>query len=63
MDMRPIKTELDYKNALRHIEELMRAEPDTDAGTELEILAKLVGAYEDKHFPIAAPDPVDSERG
>jgi antitoxin component HigA of HigAB toxin-antitoxin module len=40
----------------------MRAEPDTDADTELEILAKLVGAYEDKHFPIAAPDPVENKR-
>ena len=60
MDIRPIKTELDYKNALRRIEELIDAEPDTDAGAELDVLATLVDAYEDNHFPIAAPDPVEA---
>jgi HTH-type transcriptional regulator/antitoxin HigA len=60
MDIRPIKTELDYKNALRRIEELMDAEPDTDAGAELDVLATLVDAYEYNHFPITAPDPVEA---
>ncbi len=60
MNMRPIKTELDYKNALRRIEKLTDAEPDTDAGAELDVLATHVDAYEDNHFPIAAPDPVEA---
>jgi HTH-type transcriptional regulator/antitoxin HigA len=60
MDIRPVKTELDYKNALRRIDELMDAGPDTDAGAELDILATLVDAYEDKHFPISAADPVEA---
>lgn len=59
-DIRPIVTEDDYDNALRRIEELMGAEPETEAGAELDALATLVDAYEDKHFPIDAPDPVDA---
>lgn len=60
MDIRPIKTENDYRKALLRIEELMEAAPDSEAGTELDVLATLVEAYEAKHFPIEAPDPVDA---
>lgn len=60
MDIRPIKTENDYRDALLRIEELMDAEPDTEAGAELDVLATLVDSYESKNFPIEAPDPVDA---
>jgi len=60
MDIRPIKTEDDYRSALLRIEELMEARPDSDAGSELDVLTTLVEAYEAKHFPIEAPDPVDA---
>jgi HTH-type transcriptional regulator/antitoxin HigA len=58
MKIRPIKTERDYEEVLSRIEQLMDAEPDTDAGAELDVLATLVDAYETKHFPIDTPDPV-----
>lgn len=60
MNIRPIKTEADYNAALRRIDELMDATPDTDAGAELDVLATLVEAYESRHFPIEAPDPVEA---
>ena len=60
MDIRPIKTADDYNNALLRIDELMDAEPDTEAGAELDVLATLVEAYESKHFPIDAPDPIEA---
>lgn len=60
MKIRPIKTADDYRRALLRIEELMEARPDSEAGTELDVLATLVEAYEEKHFPIAAPDPVEA---
>jgi len=60
MKIRPIKTADDYRRALRRIEELMEARPDSEAGTELDVLATLVEAYEEKHFPIEAPDPVEA---
>ncbi len=60
MDIRPIKKKRDYENALRRIDELMSAEPGTAQGDELDVLATLVDAYEQKHFPIDAADSVDA---
>jgi HTH-type transcriptional regulator/antitoxin HigA len=60
MNIRPIKTEDDYNATLRRIDELMDAEPGTEEGEELDILATLVEAYESDHFPIDAPDPVEA---
>lgn len=60
MDIRPIKTKRDYQRALARVEELMDAKPGTREGDELDVLATLVEAYEDKHFPIDAPDPVEA---
>ncbi len=36
----------------------MNAEPDTPDGDRLDVVATLVEAYEARHFPIAAPDPI-----
>ena len=60
MNIRPIKTKDDYNNALARVAELMDAEPDSEAGAELDVLATLVDAYESKHFPIESPDPVEA---
>jgi HTH-type transcriptional regulator/antitoxin HigA len=60
MDIRPIKSEQDYEHALARVDELMDAEPGTHEGDELEVLATLVESYEDKHFPIESPDPVEA---
>ncbi|WJV62792.1 transcriptional regulator [Pectobacteriaceae bacterium CE70] len=60
MDIRPIKTDADYRAALNDIENLMMAEPDTVEGETLDILVTLVEAYEAKHFPMDLPDPVEA---
>ena len=60
MDIRPIKTDADYRAALDDIENLMMAEPDTVEGEKLDILVTLVEAYEAKHFPMDLPDPVEA---
>jgi HTH-type transcriptional regulator / antitoxin HigA len=62
MDIRPIHTEADHKLALKEISALMVADPElgTPDGDRLDILTTLVQAYEAKHFPIAAPDPVEA---
>ena len=59
MNIKPIKTEADYNTALKRIEALMDASPGTSRGDELDILVTLVEAYEEKHHPIEAPDPVE----
>jgi HTH-type transcriptional regulator/antitoxin HigA len=62
MNIRPIHTEADYRSALREISALMEADPDpgTPEGDQLDILATLVQAFEARHFPITAPDPVEA---
>ena len=57
-NIRPIKTNEDYRNALLRIEKIIDAEPGTDEGDELEVLSTLVSLYEDEHFPMDMPSPV-----
>ncbi len=59
---RLIKTEADYEQALSRIEALMDAEPGTPEADELELLATLVEMYEDVHYPVNMPDPIDAIR-
>lgn len=60
MDIRPIRTEADYREALRVIEELMTAAPGTPEGERLDVLTTLVENYESKHYPLDFPDPVEA---
>ncbi len=60
MDIKPIKTEADYRVALKEVESLMTAEPNTPEGEKLDILVTLIEAYEHKHFPLDLPDPVEA---
>lgn len=61
MNINPIRTEADYDAALAEIERLWGAEPGTDDGDKLDILATLVEKYENEHWPIdtARVDPID----
>jgi len=63
MDIKPIKSEADYEAALAEIAELMNAEPGTEEGDRLDVLATLVEAYEAKAHPTDAPDPIEAIRG
>ncbi len=60
MNIKPIKTDADYRAALKDIETLMMAAPDTPEGEKLDIWVTLVEAYENKHFPLDLPDPVEA---
>jgi HTH-type transcriptional regulator/antitoxin HigA len=60
MDIKPIKTEIDYRAALAEIESLFIAEPDTTDGDRLDVLTTLVEVYEQKKYAIPAPDPVEA---
>ena len=60
MEIRPIKTEADYQAAMEEIGRLFDAAPDTPEGDRLEVLTTLVEAYEEKHFAIPLPDPVEA---
>jgi len=60
MNIRPIKNEEDYTQALSYIESLMDAQPDTPQMDELEVLTTLVEAYEEQHYKMEAPDPIEA---
>ncbi|MDP3282207.1 MAG: hypothetical protein Q8M57_14390 [Nitrosomonas sp.] len=60
MDIKPIKTDTDYRAALKETETLMTAEPNTPEGEKLDVLVTLIEAYERKHFPLDLPDPVEA---
>ncbi len=62
MDIKPIRSSDDYKAALKKISALMELDPDlgTPKGDRLDILVTLVQAYEQRHFPMDLPDPVEA---
>ncbi len=60
MDIKPIKTEHDYKDALKRLEAIFDSAPNTIEGDELEILGVLIDNYEKIHFPIDLPDPIEA---
>ena len=58
----PINSEADYRAALELAAGLMDAAPDTPESEHLDRLATLIEAYEERHWPIEAPDPIDAIR-
>lgn len=59
-DIAPIRTKADYRQAIKEVESLWNAAPDTPEHDRLEVLGTLIDAYEAKQFPIDAPDPVEA---
>ena len=60
MNLKPIKSEIDYRNALGRLEIIFDAPIDTKEGDEAEILSLLIENYENIHYPIEAPDPIEA---
>lgn len=60
MKIKPIKTESDYQNALRRLNELFDSPVGSPESDEADILALLVDEYEKKHYPIDSPDPIEA---
>ncbi len=60
MDIKPIKTEADYEAALNEVEHLLDSSPNTPAGDRLEVLTTLIEAYEERHYAIPSPDPIET---
>jgi HTH-type transcriptional regulator/antitoxin HigA len=60
MTIKPIKTERDYQKALKEIDKLWDANRNTARGDRLEVLVTLIEAYEQKHYRIDPPDPIEA---
>lgn len=60
MNLKPIKSDADYKAALNRIEDIFDAPIGSPESDELDILGLIVDDYENKHYPIEAPDPIEA---
>ena len=60
MEIRPIRTQADYQEALREIESLFDAAENTPEYDRLDLLSTVAEAYEKTHFPIELPDPIEA---
>ncbi len=60
MNLKPIKTKKDYQQALDRLELIFDAKKGTKEGDELAILGILIDQYENEHFPIDLPDPIEA---
>lgn len=60
MNLKPIKTKKDYQQALDRLEVIFDAKKGTTQGDELEILGILIEQFENEHFPIELPDPIEA---
>ena len=60
MDIKPIKTEPDYRLALKRLEDIFEAPIGTPESDEADILGLMVDDYEKRYYPIEAPDPIEA---
>lgn len=60
MDIKVIKTEKDYNQALKRLEEIFHAPSNSEEGDEADILSILIEKYEDENYPVEAPDPIEA---
>ncbi len=60
MNIHLIKTEENYNQALKRLDEIFDAKKGTEEGDELELLGLLIEQYENEHFPIDLPDPIEA---
>jgi HTH-type transcriptional regulator/antitoxin HigA len=60
MEIKPIRNEADYQDALKRLELIFDAKRGTEEGDELEILAMVINNYENDNFPIEMPDPISA---
>ena len=60
MDVKVLKTEKDYYQAIKRFEDIFQAPSDSKEGDEAELLSILIEKYEDERYPIEAPDPIEA---
>lgn len=60
MNIKPIRNDNDLQEAFRRLEGIFQAEEGTSEADEMEVLVTLIEAYENKHYSISPPDPVEA---
>jgi len=59
-ELKPIRSEADYGRAMKELQRLWGARIGTPKGDRLDVLVTLMEAYEEQHYPIDLPDPIDA---
>ena len=59
-DIKPIRTKKDYEASLDEVERLWGAKLGTPEGDRLDVLATLIEAYENAHYSMDPPDPIEA---
>lgn len=64
MDIRPIKTDVDYEWALVEVTRYFEQQPEPGSmeGGRFDVLSDLIAAYEERHFPLPDADPAEALR-
>jgi HTH-type transcriptional regulator/antitoxin HigA len=60
MEIKIVKTEQDYREALERLEIIFDAKKGSKEGDELDVLGLLIDLYEKEHFPVEMPDPIEA---
>ncbi|MFU8789509.1 MAG: helix-turn-helix domain-containing protein [Methylobacter sp.] len=60
MNIKPIRNDDELKAAFQRLEIIFQAEPDTAEADEMKVLVTLIEAYENKHYAIKPPDPIEA---
>ena len=60
MNIKPIKTEADYRDSLKRLEMIFDAAIGTPESDEADVLGLMIDEYEKKHYPIEVPDPIEA---
>ena len=60
MEIKAIKTEKDYNQALERLEIIFDAKSGSPEGDELEVLGILIDQFENENFPVGLPDPIEA---
>jgi HTH-type transcriptional regulator/antitoxin HigA len=60
MTIKPIKTEADYEQVLKRLDQIFDAPANTPDGDEAELLSLLIESYENEYYAIEAPDPIEA---
>lgn len=60
MNIKPIRNDDDLRTTFLRLESIFQAEEGTPEADEMEILATLIEAYEQKHYPIGPADPIEA---
>lgn len=59
-DIKPIRTKRDHEAALAEVERLWGSKLGTPEGDRLDVLATLIEAFEEIHYPMDPPDPIEA---